>query len=108
MNRRSFLKLASFTVAALGARLAFPWAATAGGNGSVSFDGQLYRAGGAGKILTSVDGGTTWGLHSDLGDMYSVTKLVVDRGSRLRLTVGYATYTFALALAPGKKSWLTV
>ncbi len=107
MERRTFLKLASLAVAGVAGRLAFPWAAAAA-TADVSYGGSLYRAGGAGKILTSADGGRSWALHSDLGDMYSITKLGVDRGgSRLRLTVGYAGHTFALVLAPDKRSWLT-
>ena len=107
MERRTFLKFAgSATVAAAG-RLAFPWAAAAG-NRYVSYGGSLYRAGGAGKIETSTDAGRSWVLHSDLGDMYSIKNLAVDRrGTRLDLTVGYAGYTFPLVLAQDKRSWLT-
>lgn len=108
MERRSFLKLAAVTIGATAGRLAFPWAAAAA-RGDVSYGGLLYRAGGAGKILTSADDGTSWALHSDLGDMYSVTKLAVDRrSSRLSLTVGYDAYTFPLVLGPDKRAWLTV
>jgi hypothetical protein len=107
MERQTFLKVSFLTVAAFAGRLAFPWAAAAAG-GDVSYGGLLYRAGSAGKILTSADGGTSWSLHSDLGEMYSITKLAVDRRSRsLRLTTGYAGYPFALVLAPNQRSWLT-
>ena len=107
MERRTFLKTSFVALAAVGSRLAFPWAAEAGA-GNVSYGGLLYRAGGAGKILTSADGGKNWSLHSDLGDMYSITKLMVlGGGSRLRLTVGYADDAFALFLAPDKRAWLT-
>ena len=107
MQRKTFLKVAgSATVAAAG-QLAFPWAAAAGGR-NVSYAGSLYRAGGAGKIETSADGGRRWTLHSDLGDMYSIKKLAVDgSNTRLGLTVGYAGRTFPLVLAPDKRSWLT-
>lgn len=107
MQRRTFLKLATVSVAALATRLAFPWAA-AGANGSVSYAGAIYRAGGAGKILTSSDGGATWSLHSDLGDIYSVTRLATERGGKsLRATVAYASRTFGLVLAPDGRLWLT-
>lgn len=106
MQRRTFLKVSAVAAAALAGRLAFPWAAAAAA-GDVSYGGALYRTGDAGKVLTSVDGGTTWSLHSDLGDIYSITRLAV-RGGRLRLTVGYGAHTFALALAPDARSWLTL
>jgi photosystem II stability/assembly factor-like uncharacterized protein len=105
MQRRTFLKLAATTTLAAGARLAFPWAAAAA-NQSVSYAGSLWRAGGAGKIQTSTDAGRTWTLHSNLGDMYSITNLTV-RNSRLNLSVGYAGRTFPLVLGQDKRSWLT-
>jgi hypothetical protein len=108
MERRTFLKLAGVTVITTAGRVAFPWAAAAAPK-YVSYAGSLYRAGGAGKIQTSTDSGQTWVLHSDLGDMYSVTNLAVDRRTdRLGLTVGYAGRTFPLVLASDKRSWLTV
>ena len=107
MERRTFLKLASSTIVVAAGRLAFPWVAVAAGK-TVSYDGSLYRAGSAGKIETSADDGRSWVLHSDLGDMYSITKLAVDnRSNRLGLTVGYAGRTFPLVLADDKRSWLT-
>ena len=107
MERRTFLKLASLTVVSTAGRFAFPWAAAAASQ-SVSYAGSLYRAGGAGKIETSADGGRNWVLHSDLGDMYSIKNLAVDRrSSRLGMTVGYAGRTFPLVLASDKRSWLT-
>ncbi len=107
MERRTFLKLASSATVVAAGRLAFPWAAAAASR-YVSYAGSLYRAGGAGKIETSTDAGRSWVLHSDLGDMYSIKNLAVDRRStRLDLTVGYAGYTFPLVLAQDKRSWLT-
>jgi hypothetical protein len=107
MERRAFLKLASSAVVVTAGRLAFPWAAAAASR-YVSYAGSLYRAGGAGKIETSADSGRTWTLHSDLGGMYSITNLAVDRrNTRLDLTVGYAGRTFPLVLAQDKRSWLT-
>ena len=107
MERRTFLKFAgSATVAAAG-RLAFPWAAAAGTR-YVSYAGSLYRAGGGGKIEMSTDAGRSWVLHSDLGDIYSIKDLAVDRrNTQLDLTVGYAGRTFPLVLAQDKRSWLT-
>ena len=107
MQRRTFLKVAALAVAGLAGRLAFPWAAAAAG-GDVSYGGLLYRAGNRGKILTSADRGKSWTLHSDLGDIYSITNIAVDRRSKLmRLTVEYAGDPFALVLAPDQHSWLT-
>jgi hypothetical protein len=107
MVRRTFLKLAGSATVAAAFRFAFPWAAAAA-NGYVSYAGLFWRAGGAGKVETSADRGRSWRLHSDLGDMYSITNLAVDRqSSRLGLTVGYAGYTFPLVLAKDKRSWLT-
>ena len=105
MQRRTFLKLAATTTVAAGARVAFPWVAAAA-NQPVSYGGALYRAGGAGKIETSVDVGRTWKLHSNLGDMYSIKNLAV-RGNRLNVSVGYAGRSFPLVLAQDKRSWLT-
>ena len=105
MQRSSFLKLAATTTFATGARLAFPWAAAAA-NRPVSYRGLLWRAGRHGRIQTSADTGLTWKLHSDLGDMYSITKLAV-RNNRLHLTVAYAGHSFPLVLARDKRSWHT-
>jgi hypothetical protein len=108
MQRRTFLKLAGVTVITAAGRVAFPFAAPAATK-YVSYAGSLYRAGGAGKIQTSTDGGRSWVLHSDLGDMYSIANMAVDRRTdRLGLTVGYAGRTFPLVLASDKRSWLTV
>ena len=106
MERRTFLKLAATATVAAASQFAIPWAAAAASQ-YVSFAGSLYRAGGRGKIETSTDGGRSWTLHSDLGDMYAINRLAVDRRNRLRLTVGYAGSTFRLVLAPDKRSWLT-
>lgn len=106
MERRTFVKLSASTTAAAAWRFAFPWAAAAA-SPYVSYAGSLWRAGAAGRIETSADGGRSWSLHSDLGDIYSVTNLAVDRQSkRLGLTVGYNGYTFPLVLAQDKRSWL--
>ena len=107
MQRKGFLKL--FAVAAVppAVQLAFPWAAAAANADRVSYGGLLYRAGGNGKILTSADGGASWTLHSDLGDIYRVTRLVVDRTNSLRARVEYAARTFTLTLGPDERSWLT-
>jgi len=105
MQRRTFLKLAASTTFTAAVRVAFPWAAAAA-NQPVSYAGSLWRAGGAGKIQTSTDAGRTWTLHSDLGDMYSITNLTV-RNSRLNLSVGYAGRSFPLVLAQDKRAWLT-
>ena len=107
MQRRTFLKVAGSATVAAASQVAFPWAAAAATK-YVSFAGSLYRTGGAGKIETSANGGRSWTLHSDLGDMYSIKKLAVDgSNTRLGLTVGYAGRTFPLVLAPDKRSWLT-
>jgi hypothetical protein len=106
MERRTFLKVAGTATVAGAYRFANPWAAAAASR-YVSFGGSLYRAGGAGKIETSADSGRTWTLHSDLGDIYSITNLAVDRrNTQLDLTVGYAGRTFPLVLAQDKRSWL--
>jgi hypothetical protein len=105
MQRRRFLKLMSLAILAPAVRLPFPLAATAANVDCVSYGGLLYRAGGKGKILTSADRGATWTLHSDLGDIYSVSRLSVDRNDRLRGTVDYGTFSFTLSLGPDKRSW---
>jgi hypothetical protein len=108
MKRRTFLMLGASATVAAASRLAFPRRAGAA-SGYVSYAGSLYRAGGAGKIEMSVDGGRSWVLHSDLGDMYSIKDIGVNRRSNtLGLTVGYAGRTFPLVLAQDKRWWLTV
>ena len=107
MERRTFLKFAASTTVVTASRLAFPWAAAAATR-YVSYAGSLYRAGGGGKIEMSTDSGRSWTLHSDLGDIYSVNNLAVDRrNTQLDLTVGYAGRSFPLVLAQDKRSWLT-
>lgn len=106
MQRRTFLKLAASTSIAAGARVAFPFAAAAA-PGYVLFAGALYRPGSArGTIETSTDSGKTWKLHSNLGNMFTVTKLAVSH-TQLVATVGYAGRTFTLVLAPDKRAWLS-
>jgi hypothetical protein len=99
------MKLAASATVAAAWQFGVPWAAAAE-TGYVSFAGLLWRAGGAGKVETSSDAGQTWTPHSDLGDKYSIRRLVVTRYNRLRLTVGYAGSTFPLVLAKDKRSWL--
>ena len=107
MQRRSFLKLGTLAAAALAARLPFPWEAAAAAAKSISYGGLLYRAGGGGKVLVSADGGALWKLHTDLGDMYSIGGLTVDRKSGLRISVGYAGRSFTLYMAPDYMRWRT-
>jgi hypothetical protein len=107
MQRRSFLKLASMAAVGLFAHLAFPWTAAAAKPRIVSYAGSLYRAGGKGKIMASANGGATWRLHSDLGDLYTITGLAVDRANRLRLSVDFGGRPFRLRLAPDQQRWLT-
>ena len=108
MQRRGFLKVASVAVLAPAVRLAFPGsAAAAPPDRAVSYDGLLYRAGGLGRILKSADSGASWTVHSDLGDVYSVSRLSVDRKDGLLATVDYGTRAFTLSLGPDKRSWLT-
>jgi hypothetical protein len=106
MQRKGFLKLVAGAVVVPGVRLAFPWAAAAATAAPVSYGGLLYRAGGRGKIQKSADGGASWTLHSDLGDIYSLTKLSVV-SNRLRAGVDYAGRGFTLTLGADKRSWLT-
>jgi hypothetical protein len=106
MHRRKFLKLLTLAGAGLAINLSFPrWAS--GAVRDVSYAGALYRSDGRGGIYKSTNAGATWVLHSDLGDIYSVSKLAVDRRNRLQATVGYAGRTFDLVLAPDMRSWLT-
>ena len=107
MQRRSFLKLAGLAGAALFAQLPFPWNAAAAAAKTISYAGLLYRSGQRGKVLVSADGGSTWKLHSDLGDSYSITRIAVDKTKRLRLTVAFGRRSFGLLLAPDGKRWLT-
>jgi len=81
--------------------------AAAGSTKPVSYGGLLYRTDGSGKVFVSSNGGTTWTLQTDLGGKCSVTKLAVDRSNRLNATVGFASWTFGLVLAPDLKSWRT-
>ena len=106
MHRNGFLKLAAVSVVVPAVRLAFPWAAAAANGDRVSYGGLLYRTGGKGVILKSADDGATWTLHSDLGDIYSISRLSVAR-NRLRANVEYDARSFTLTLGPDKRSWLT-
>ncbi len=107
MERRTFLKVSSVAVAAFAGQLASPWSARAAGK-DVAYGGLLYRAGGSGRVLTSSDHGKSWTLHSDLGDIFSITDIAVDRRSRrLRLTVDYSGYPFVLFLGADAGSWVT-
>jgi len=106
MHRRAFLKLIGLSAGALAAPLSLPGLAAAGAVKTVSFGDSLFRVGGRGKILASANGGSTWQVHSDLGDIYTVSKLAVERG-RLRATVAFGSGVFGLALASDSKRWLT-
>jgi hypothetical protein len=107
MHRRKFLKLLGLATIGATARLPFLAGLAAAAMKTVSFGGQLYRTDGSGKVYVSANGGTTWSLQTDLGGKYSVSKLAVDRRSRLNATVGFGSWTFGLVLAPDLKSWRT-
>ena len=107
MRRRSFLKLLSLVTAGLLVNLPFPLGAAAAKATAVSYGGSLYRAGAKGKILVSSNGGASWKLHTNLGHIYSVSRLSVDHANHLRAAIGYAGYSFGLVLAPDNKRWLT-
>ncbi len=107
MQRRSFIKLGLLAIGGLFAQLSLPWSAAAAKSTVVGYAGSLYRAGSKGKIMTSANGGSTWRLHSDLGDVYAITDLAVDRTNRLRLSLKYGGRTFGLFLAPDQQRWLT-
>jgi len=108
MDRRRFLKALVFALIAATARVPFlASVAAAGSTKPVSYGGRLYRTDGSGKVFVSSNGGTTWTLQTDLGRRCSVTKLAVDRSNRLNATVGFASWTFGLVLAPDLKSWRT-
>jgi hypothetical protein len=107
MLRRDFLKLLGFASAGTVVAMAIPVAAWSAASPMVRAGGLLYRSDGTGKIAVSADEGTTWALHSDLGDDYSVSRLIVYGTDRLHAMVDYGAWNFDLKLAPDLRSWLT-
>jgi hypothetical protein len=107
MHRRKFLKLLGLASIAATARLPLLAGFAAAAMKTVSYGGRLYRSDGSGKVYVSTNGGTKWALQTDLGRSYSVTKLAVDRSNRLNASVGFASWSFGLVLAPDLNSWRT-
>ena len=107
MLRRDFLKLMGIATAGTAVALAIPVAAWSAASSTVALGGLLYRSDGSGKISVSADQGESWALHSDLGDDYSVTRLIVYGTDRLHAMVDFKAWNFDLLLAPDRRSWLT-
>jgi photosystem II stability/assembly factor-like uncharacterized protein len=107
MDRRDFLRLASFATTAAVVRVPF-WAGTAAAaTKPVSANGLLYKTDGTGKIFVSATNGKTWTLQTNLGSMYAVSALAVDKAGRLLATVVFKGRSFGLKLATDKRSWMT-
>ena len=107
MLRRDFLKLLGLATAGTAVALAVPVAAWSAASPIVSMGGLMYRSDGTGRISVSADQGETWALHSDLGDDYAVTRLIVYGTDRLQAMVDYKAWDFNLLLAPDRQTWLT-
>lgn len=107
MLRRDFLKLLGLASAGTAMALAIPVAAWSAASPIVSMGGLQYRSDGTGKIAVSADEGATWALHSDLGDDFSVSRLIVYGTDRLHAMVDYGAWNFNLVLAPDRRQWLT-
>ena len=107
MRRRRFLKLVGLTSLAAVIRVPFAAPLAAAPLRLVLYEGLHYRGDAAGYIYTSGDGGNTWAVHTNLGPMFSVDRLAVDRRSRLRAIIGYSGRSFDLQLAANRRSWLS-
>ena len=107
MRRRRFLKLVGLTSLAAVIRVPFDAPIAAAPLRVVAYEGRHYRGDAAGYIYVSSDGGYTWTVHTNLGPMFSIDRLAVDRRSRLRAIVGYSGRSFDLQLAANRRSWLS-
>ena len=114
MRRRTFLKLVGLTsVAAVlsGSALASA-ASTSGATGSHSAvrrtgPSSLSYRGRNGRIFVSANGGRSWKHHTNLGPDYRVSRVDTNGSGGATATIGYAGRSFALALSPNLRSWLT-
>jgi hypothetical protein len=115
VRRRTFLKLVGLTsgaallpvtgLVASGASAPDPTTLAAGVRRAEP--STLRYRGRGGRIFVSATGGRTWKLHTHLGPEYDVERLVTDGAGGAQATVGFRGRTFALALAPNLRSWLT-
>jgi hypothetical protein len=112
MRRRSFLKLIGWTSAwaALAGPSAVSAATTAAaqtGSATVNTPSRVrYKAEG-GRIYVSSNNGGTWTMHTNLGSMYRVDGIGVDKTGTVQATVDYAGRPFTLRLTPDLRWWLT-
>lgn len=129
MKRRGFLKLCGLTIGAGALGTLLPGPADAGptsgpqsvgdssatasasrtarvGGGAVAFKQRLFRVGEAGTVLHSLDGGSTWSVHSNFGPEIAVNRLDVT-GKRLRAQLGHFSEPFSLTMSSTDDHWRT-
>ena len=70
MDRRDFLRLATFAATAAVIRVPLFAGAAEAAAKPVSANGLLYKTDGTGKIFVSATNGKTWTLHSNLVDLF--------------------------------------
>jgi len=107
MHRRDFMRLVGVAAAGALVRIPFLPAAVQAAAKPVLAGGLLYKTDGSGKIFVSSTNGKTWVLHSNLGSMYAVKGLAVDKNGRLLATIGYLGRSFGLMLATNNRLWRT-
>ena len=106
MNRREFLKLGGLmSILACVAVSPIGMIATLPVETAVS--GKIYRGTRDGNIHVSENGGKSWQLHSGFGPDCSILDIFTGLDGQLYAHVGFKQYTFHLALAKNKKTWLT-
>jgi hypothetical protein len=107
MDRRRFLKVTGLAVVGAGLAqmsiLPSRYKVVAASAGA-----KQYRGDRQGRIYVSVDGGTTWRLHTSFGSQYSIDRLETDSAGRVRTTIGFHRRQFGLVLGADERSWRTV
>ena len=107
MNRRDFLKVGTVLLAAFlvplhatSSRASPPLEARSGD--------KLYRGTSDGKIYVSANQGKHWQLHTNFGSAFSIFDLAADYKEQVHAQLGFAGYSFELALAQEGNIWRTV
>lgn len=107
MYRRDFLKLGGLLSMAVFTRFHFLGKAFSVPV-EVEAQGKLFRGTPDGKIYVSANGGGDWQLHTNFGSAVSIYNFVTNHRDQIYVQLGFANYSFELALAPGSQGWRKV
>ena len=107
MVRREFLKLSGLLSAVLFVQIN-PLGKATFLPAEVQSQKKLYRGTSDGKIYVSANQGKHWQLHTNFGSEFSIFDLAMGYKEQVHAQLGFAAYSFELALAQDGKMWRTI